>query len=123
MAVFAKTEIDVLREASRKATIVAIEDPTESYENRDSRDQVKLAIRIWTTVGKFVRSQCNRGRVVDTNCFGTFARAGTLGAQDDDYFVYCAGPNSAFTNKENRENISDIAQSVSSLLKLIILFA
>jgi len=32
MAVFAKTEIDVLREAIRKATITAIEDPTESYE-------------------------------------------------------------------------------------------
>lgn len=76
---------------------------------------MKLAIRIWTSLGKFIRSQCNKGRVIDTQTFGTFAKASTIGVtgpESDNYYVYCTGPNSAFTNQENRENVPDIAQSV-----------
>ena len=54
--------------------------------------------------------------MIDTNCFGTFSKASSVGVTNQDadsYYLYCAGPNSAFTNLENRENVSDITQSVS----------
>jgi len=79
------------------------------------RDQVKLAIRIWTAVGKFIRSQCNKGRVIDTLNFGTFAKASTIGVTGPDmenYYVYCSGPNSAFTSSENLQNVNDIPQGI-----------
>ena len=121
MTVFAKTEIDVLRESIRKATLCPTEDPAtldaldqqsiaESTVSR--RDQMKMAIKIWTAVGKFIRSQCNKGRVIDSLCFGTFAKASTIGVsgpEAENYYVYCTGPNSAFTTTENRENVPDIA--------------
>jgi len=56
MTLFAKTEIDVLRESARKATLVPIEDPFEPANTDQSnagdnvavrRDHVKLALRIW----------------------------------------------------------------------------
>ena len=107
---FAKTEIDVLRESVRKATLIPVEDPLEALDSvsvaestASRRDLNKLAIRIWTAIGKFIRSQCNKGRVIDTGCFGTFCKGSILdGRQDSDsYYVYCPGPNSAFTNQEN----------------------
>ena len=85
------------------------------------RDQVKLAIRIWTAVGKFIRSQCNKGRVIDTLNFGTFAKASTIGVTGPDmenYYVYCSGPNSAFSTSENLQNVNDIPQGVSSAAQL-----
>lgn len=60
--------------------------------------------------------------MIDTNCFGTFAKASAIGVTNNDadsYYVYCTGPNSAFTNCENRENVSDIAQSVSFILTFL----
>jgi len=108
MTLFAKTEIDVLRESARKATLVPIEDPFEPANTDQSsvtgdmavrRDHVKLALRIWNAVGKFIRSQCNKGRVIDSGCFGTFAKAsavGVTGPEAESHFVYCAGPNSPF---------------------------
>jgi hypothetical protein len=108
MALFSKTEIDVLRESVRKATLVSVEDPLEAMDNVSiaestvsvRRDQLKLAIKIWTATGKFIRSQCNKGRIIDTCAFGSFAKASSIGvktADADSYYVYCAGPNSAFT--------------------------
>jgi hypothetical protein len=83
MSVFAKTEIDVLRESIRKAVLVPTEDPTtletvDGAEITKPREQMKLAIKIWTAMGKFIRSQCNKGRVIDSLCFGTFAKGSTL---------------------------------------------
>jgi hypothetical protein len=111
MALFSKTEIDVLRESVRKAVLTAVEDPFEALDNvpvsepAGSRPaQFKLALRIWTAAGKYIRSQCNKGRVIDTCAFGTFAKASAIGvktADADSYYVYCAGPNSAFTSQEN----------------------
>lgn len=53
--------------------------------------------------------------MIDTLAFGSFAKGATVGAsgpESDNYYVYCTGPNSAFTNVENRENISDIDQKI-----------
>lgn len=75
---------------------------------------MKLGIKIWTAMGKFIRSQCNKGRVIDSLNFGTFAKASTVkDAQDaDSYYVYCSGPNSPFELIKNNQNVTDIDQSV-----------
>ena len=104
MSVFAKTEIDVLRESIRKTVLVPTEDPTtlESVDGAEitkPREQMKLGIKIWTAMGKFIRSQCNKGRVIDSLNFGTFAKASTVKKDCPDaesYYIYCTGPNSPF---------------------------
>ena len=84
MSAFPKTEFDVLRESIKRAQLVPTEDPTlddgESQlgSTASRRDQMKLGIKIWTAMGKFIRSQCNKGRVIDSLCFGTFAKGSTL---------------------------------------------
>jgi hypothetical protein len=60
---------------------------------------MKLAIKVWTAMAKFIRSQCNKGKIVDSINFGTFAKANTLKpdvADGETYYVYCTGPNSPF---------------------------
>lgn len=52
---------------------------------------------------------------MDTNFFGSFARAQAIGIADDDYYVFCGGPNSAFTLKENSYNVADIGKEVSNI--------
>jgi len=80
-----------------------------SKDNRDARkDQVKLALKVWFATTKFVKSQCNKQRIIDTIFYGTFAKAVTLGHSDADYFVYCPGPKAVFKLQENIQNIPDI---------------
>jgi hypothetical protein len=77
---------------------------------------MKLAIKVWTAMSKFIRSQCNKGKIVDTVNFGTFAKASSLKnevADGEDYYVYCTGPNSPFQLIENAQNVPDIPFSVS----------
>jgi hypothetical protein len=130
MTLLIKTEIDILKESVRKATIIPVEDPLEALDavsvaesTANRRDLNKVAIKIWTAVGKFIRSQCNKGRVIDTNSFGTFCKGSTLDATRigaDEYYVYCPGPNSAFTNADNAQNVPDISQSVSANISTIL---
>ena len=85
-----------------------------SKDNRDARkDQLKLAMKVWTASSKFIKSQCNKGRVVDTLLFGTFARADTLDSSAvANYVVYCPGPKALFKLSENNENVIDIPQQL-----------
>ena len=85
-----------------------------SKENRNTRkDQLKLALKVWTASSKFIKSQCNKGRIVDTLLFGTFAKADSVDSSAAaDYYVYCPGPKALFKLGENKENILDIPQSV-----------
>jgi len=71
---------------------------------------MKLGIKIWTAMGKFIRSQCNKGRVIDSLCFGTFCKGSTLSSfpEADSYFTYCTGPNSPFDLTQNAQNCVDI---------------
>ncbi len=67
---------------------------------------------MWTASSKFIRSQCNKARIVDTLLFGTFARADAIDqAASADYFVYCPGPKALFKLGENKQNLSDIPQA------------
>jgi len=96
------------------ASATATMNDLSSKDNRNSRkDQLKLALKIWTASSKFIKSQCNKGRIVDTLLFGTFSRADAVdNAEGADYYVYCPGPKALFKLGENKENILDIRQSV-----------
>ena len=96
------------------ASVSAQMNELSSKDNRDARkDQLKLALKVWTASGKFIKSQCNKGRIVDTLLFGTFARADTLdSAAANNYCVYCPGPKALFKLGENSENVIDIPQSI-----------
>ena len=84
-----------------------------SKENRSARkDQLKLALKIWTASSKFIKSQCNKGRIVDTLLFGTFAKAATIDKTAlPDFYCYCPGPKALFKLVENKENFADIPQA------------
>lgn len=82
-------------------------------ERANRKDQVKLALKVWTASSKFIKSQCNKGRIVDTLYFGTFARADTFDSSVlADYYVYCPGPKSLFKLVENKENVADVPQTL-----------
>ena len=75
-------------------------------------------MKIWTALGKLIRSQCNKGRVVDSLYFGSFcidAVAGLMPNDSTGHYVYCPGPRSIFELIENRENVGQIDPNVSVL--------
>jgi len=85
------------------------------------REQFKAAMKVWSAMSKFLRSQCNKGRIVDSLYFGTFGKASTIQSRggerdndygdtdyDDDHYFYCPGPKSIFNIAENRENVTTI---------------
>ena len=77
---------------------------------------MRQCAKIWTALGKLIRSQCNKGRVIDSLYFGSFAKESIAkGAQDDagGHYVYCPGPKSIFDLIENSDNIKEISQNVS----------
>lgn len=51
-----------------------------------------------------------KGNIVDTLYYGTFAKASTT-SQDNSkqHFVYCPGPKAVLKLVENEENIADIS--------------
>lgn len=66
-------------------------------------------MKIWAAGNKFIKAQCNKGRIVDTLYFGTFTRADTLDSSAGaDFYVYCPGPKAIFKLGENRENVADM---------------
>lgn len=70
---------------------------------------------MWLAVGKFIRSQANKDKVVDTLFFGTFAKASLLSKAKEshsEHYVYCPGPKAVFKLVENRENVADIDESI-----------
>lgn len=70
-------------------------------------------MKIWAASNKFIKAQCNKGRIVDTLFFGTFTRADSLDSSAaSDFFVYCPGPKAIFKLIENKENIMDVDQNV-----------
>jgi hypothetical protein len=73
-------------------------------------------MKVWLAVGKFVRSQTNKDKVVDTLFFGTFAKASTVQFKGkepySEHYVYCPGPKAVFKLVENRENVTDIDESI-----------
>lgn len=84
-----------------------------SKDQREARrNQIKLASKIWHASSKFIRSQCNKGRVCDSLFFGTFAKADSItkDANDQDYYVYTTGAKTLFKLQENRENLAEFGE-------------
>jgi len=70
---------------------------------------------VWIAVGKFIRSQANKEKVVDTLFFGTFAKASSVSESKDtreDHYLYCPGPKAVFKLVENKDNVADIKESI-----------
>lgn len=85
-----------------------------SKDQREARrSQVKLATKIWQATCKFIRSQCNKGRVCDSLFFGTFAKADSVASSEGtelDYYVYTHSAKALFKLMENRENLADFGK-------------
>jgi len=94
----------------------------QQAELASQKDNLRLATKIWTAMGKMIRSQCNKGRIIDTLVFGTFTKQSTLRIFSDGQtsseatsanYIYCPGPKSIFSIMENSDNVKNIPQQVS----------
>ena len=68
-------------------------------------------------MSKLIRSQCNKGRIIDSMYFGSFGKTAVMHADvgAPKTYAYCPGPKSAFNLMENAENIKVVPQEVSML--------
>ena len=101
-------------------------DNSES-KNEYHHTQVKLCMRIWSGYTKFIRSQCNKDRIIDSIYFGSFFQKDTapsmMGGLEGDKIL---GPGSTyglvndckkfstyaeFKNVQNQENFQRIPAS------------
>ena len=88
----------------------------EAPENTPERAQMRQCAKIWTALGKLIRSQCNKGRIVDSLYFGSFCTdsvARGLPSDSNGHYIYCPGPRSIFELIENSDNVSQIDPNVS----------
>jgi len=72
---------------------------------------MRQCAKIWTALGKLIRSQCNKGRIIDTLYFGSFAKETVARGRPDDtngIYIYCPGPKSIFSLIENSDNMREI---------------
>jgi hypothetical protein len=66
-------------------------------------------VKVWSQLSRAVANQMDRGSVVDTLYYGSFAKASTVKESPGlEYYVYCPGPKAAFKLVENDENIADL---------------
>ena len=42
------------------------------------RDQMRQIAKIWTAMSKLIRSQANKGRIIDTLYFGSFGKSSVM---------------------------------------------
>lgn len=80
------------------------------------RDQMRQVAKIWTALSKLIRSQCNKGRIIDSLYFGSFGKTSAMRNDENapKSYTYCPGPRSVFNLKENEENIKVVSQEVST---------
>lgn len=46
--------------------------------NDPQRDHMRQIARIWTAMSKLIRSQANKGRIIDTLYFGSFGKSSVM---------------------------------------------
>ena len=80
------------------------------------RDQMRQVAKIWTALSKLIRSQCNKGRIIDSLYFGSFGKTSCMRNDENaaKSYTYCPGPRSVFNLKENEENMKVVPQEVSA---------
>lgn len=81
-AVCLKKQFQSAYSAFANKDVLKTEAAIAELSNKDNRDlrkeQVKLAMKVWYAGSKFIKAQCQKGRIVDTLFYGTFAKATTL---------------------------------------------
>ncbi len=101
---------DLCRELN--ANIVSSPRPEKQGDGNDnsnvSRDQLRQIAKIWTALSKLVRSQCNKGRIIDSLYFGSFGKSSTISEDGSKTYTYCPGPKSLFKLIENAENVQQV---------------
>jgi hypothetical protein len=75
---------------------------------------MRQVAKIWTALSKLIRSQCNKGRIIDSLYFGSFGKTSAMRNDENapKSYTYCPGPRSVFNLKENEENIKVVSQEV-----------
>ena len=68
---------------------------------------MKQIAKIWNAMCKLIRSQANKGRIIDSLYFGSFGKSSVMQSKADaaPTYTYCPGPRSAFKLIENEENM------------------
>ena len=125
MAFAQVTESDILKAIVRRG---AISDMAKDLQNPTlfgaspsgdkaalANEQLRLVSKIWTATNKLIRSQCNKDRIIDSLCFGSFGKTSVI--LDDPTaaktYTYCPGPKTIFKLLENTENVLFVPQQVS----------
>jgi hypothetical protein len=118
------SEVDIIRQVVKKRNFQSAYDfLTKNKGHQNSRElsskdrhderasQQKVAFKVWQHLCKIVQQHMDKGRIVDTLYFGTFARASALSAdaQASNNFIYCPGPKAILKLIENEDNIIEIA--------------
>ncbi len=81
---------------------------TSNEMKADRRTQIKLGMKIWYALSKYIRQHVDKDLVVDSLYFGTFAKSSLLNKHQQGY-LYCSGPKTMFKPIENAENVPEIA--------------
>lgn len=91
---------------------------------RGGTESLKACLRIWSGFSKFIRSQCSKGRIIDSQHLGTFYRDGPseAGALSSDpaaapRYVFALGGKSnallsEFKLKPNAENVPEVPEEL-----------
>ena len=76
---------------------------------------MRQVAKIWTALSKLIRSQVNKGRIIDTLYFGSFGKTTVMKGdqQAGNTYSYCPGPRSVFDLQANSENVKTVSQSIS----------
>ena len=79
-------------------------------------DKLKMCMRIWSGFTKFIRSQCNKERVIDSLFFGTFYKKDSQSETKNPYVFVTDSSRNAFNDmkvNQNEENLSEVPAEVS----------
>ena len=74
-------------------------------------DKLKMCMRIWSGFSKFIRSQCNKERIIDSLYFGTFYKKDTYKDTKNPYVFVTESARNTFSdikvvvNDENYETV------------------
>jgi hypothetical protein len=88
-------------------------------------DKLKTCMRIWSGFTKFIRSQCNKERIIDSLFFGTFYKKTAGGDMKNPYVFVTDGARNMFNDLKlikNDENFSEVPPDVSITLINLITF-
>ena len=79
-------------------------------------DKLKVCLRIWSGFTKFIRSQCNKERIIDSLFFGTFYKKDAGTEVKNPYVFVTDGARNMFNDMKlikNEENFGEVPPNVS----------